>query len=230
MTTNTVTLQTAHIVSLGDIEEAKASIKPFIRRTPLIKSMYLSQSITKGNVFLKLENMQFTGSFKFRGASNKINHLTDEQKEKGIIAASAGNHAQGVALTAKLLGIDATIVMPETAPQAKQQATKGYGAKVILKGKNFNETRLYMEELAKENGMTIVHPYDDKFVMAGQGTIGLEILDDIWNVNTVIVPVGGGGLIAGIATALKSFNLQFILSVFNLRMFMVWLSLSIREI
>ncbi len=96
--------------------------------------------------------------------------------------------------------------MPETAPQAKQQATKGYGAKVILKGKNFNETRLYMEELAKENGMTIVHPYDDKFVMAGQGTIGLEILDDIWNVNTVIVPVGGGGLIAGIATALKSFN------------------------
>ncbi|MCE3427500.1 pyridoxal-phosphate dependent enzyme, partial [Staphylococcus aureus] len=103
---------------------------PFIRRTPLIKSMYLSQSITKGNVFLKLENMQFTGSFKFRGASNKINHLTDEQKEKGIIAASAGNHAQGVALTAKLLGIDATIVMPETAPQAKQQATKGYGAKV----------------------------------------------------------------------------------------------------
>nr|WEA35184.1 threonine/serine dehydratase [Staphylococcus aureus]WFO00232.1 threonine/serine dehydratase [Staphylococcus aureus] len=186
MTTNTVTLQTAHIVSLGDIEEAKASIKPFIRRTPLIKSMYLSQSITKGNVFLKLENMQFTGSFKFRGASNKINHLTDEQKE--------------------LLGIDATIVMPETAPQAKQQATKGYGAKVILKGKNFNETRLYMEELAKENGMTIVHPYDDKFVMAGQGTIGLEILDDIWNVNTVIVPVGGGGLIAGIATALKSFN------------------------
>ena len=150
--------------------------------------------------------MQFTGSFKFRGASNKINHLTDEQKEKGIIAASAGNHAQGVALTAKLLGINATIVMPETAPQAKQQATKGYGAQVILKGKNFNETRLYMEELAKENGMTIVHPYDDKFVMAGQGTIGLEILDDIWNVNTVIVPVGGGGLIAGIATALKSFN------------------------
>ncbi|MDK7935752.1 pyridoxal-phosphate dependent enzyme, partial [Lactobacillus crispatus] len=97
-----------------------------------------------------------------------------------IIAASAGNHAQGVALTAQLLGIDATIVMPETAPQAKQQATKGYGAKVILKGKNFNETRLNMEELAKENGMTIVHPYDDKFVMAGQGTIGLEILDDIW--------------------------------------------------
>ncbi|HCY9556915.1 TPA: bifunctional threonine ammonia-lyase/L-serine ammonia-lyase TdcB [Staphylococcus aureus] len=206
MTTNTVTLQTAHIVSLGDIEEAKASIKPFIRRTPLIKSMYLSQNITKGNVYLKLENMQFTGSFKFRGASNKINHLSDEQKAKGIIGASAGNHAQGVALTAKLLGIDATIVMPETAPQAKQQATKGYGAKVILKGKNFNETRVYMEELAKENGMTIVHPYDDKFVMAGQGTIGLEILDDIWNVNTVIVPVGGGGLIAGIATALKSFN------------------------
>ncbi len=128
------------------------------------------------------------------------------KKKKALSQASAGNHAQGVALTAKLLGIDATIVMPETAPQAKQQATKGYGAKVILKGKNFNETRLYMEELAKENGMTIVHPYDDKFVMAGQGTIGLEILDDIWNVNTVIVPVGGGGLIAGIATALKSFN------------------------
>ena len=149
--------------------------------------------------------MQFTGSFKFRGASNKINHLSDEQKLK-VLLAHQPEIMHKVALTAKLLGIDATIVMPETAPIAKQNATKGYGAKVILKGKNFNETRLYMEELAKENGMTIVHPYDDKFVMAGQGTIGLEILDDIWNVNTVIVPVGGGGLIAGIATALKSFN------------------------
>ncbi|TDM13417.1 bifunctional threonine ammonia-lyase/L-serine ammonia-lyase TdcB [Macrococcus bovicus] len=206
MTTNPLVLQTAHIVNIGDIEAAKARIKPYIRETPMIQSMYLSQNVVKGNVYLKLENMQYTGSFKFRGANNKINSLTEEQKAKGIIAASAGNHAQGVALTAKLMGIKATIVMPETAPIAKQKATEGYGATVVLKGDNFNETRLAMEEMAQETGMTIVHPYDDREVMAGQGTIGLEILDHIWNVNTVILPVGGGGLIAGIATALKSFN------------------------
>lgn len=137
---------------------------------------------------------------------NKILHLTEEQKEKGIITASAGNHAQGLALTGKLLGIKATVIMPEEAPIAKQEATRGYGAEVILKGETFNDSRLYMEQLAKETGKTIVHPYDDNEVMAGQGTIGLEILDSIWNLNTVIVPVGGGGLISGVATALKSFN------------------------
>ncbi|KRL61613.1 bifunctional threonine ammonia-lyase/L-serine ammonia-lyase TdcB [Latilactobacillus fuchuensis] len=206
MATNDLVSKTADICNIQDIEEARAIIKPYARETPLIQSMFLSRNVTKGNVFLKMENMQLTGSFKFRGANNKINHLTAEQRERGIVTASAGNHAQGVALTAKILGIDATVVMPEEAPLAKQQATAGYGANVVLHGETFNDARLYMEQLAEEKGLTIVHPYDDREVMAGQGTIGLEILDKIWNVDTVIVPVGGGGLISGVATALKSFN------------------------
>lgn len=206
MATNNLVLKTADICDIRDIEEARATIKPYIRETPLIQSMFLSRNVAKGNVYLKLENMQLTGSFKFRGANNKINHLTEEQRQRGIVTASAGNHAQGVALTAKLLGIDATVVMPEEAPIAKQEATAGYGANVVLHGATFNDARLYMEQLAEEKGMTIVHPYDDREVMAGQGTIGLEILDEIWNVDTVIIPVGGGGLISGVATALKSFN------------------------
>ncbi|UPQ85711.1 bifunctional threonine ammonia-lyase/L-serine ammonia-lyase TdcB [Ignavigranum ruoffiae] len=194
------------ICSLKDIEEAKAIIRPYIRKTPLIRSTFLSQSVAEGNVFLKLENMQYTGSFKFRGANNKINHLSSEQKNRGIIAVSAGNHAQGVALSCQQLGIDATVIMPLQAALTKQAATKGYGAKVILEGDNFNDSRLYMEKLAAEKNLTIVHPYDDPYIIAGQGTIGLEILDELWNVDTVIVPVGGGGLISGIAIALKSFN------------------------
>ena len=199
-------MQTEKYCNIQDIKEAKMMIRDYVRKTPLIQSMFLSNDITGGDVYLKLENMQFTGSFKYRGALNKILHLTEEQKEKGIITASAGNHAQGLALTGKLLGIKATVIMPEEAPIAKQEATRGYGAEVILKGETFNDSRLYMEQLAKETGKTIVHPYDDNEVMAGQGTIGLEILDSIWNLNTVIVPVGGGGLISGVATALKSFN------------------------
>lgn len=206
MTVNSTVMQTEKYCNIQDIKEAKMMIRDYVRKTPLIQSMFLSNDITGGDVYLKLENMQFTGSFKYRGALNKILHLTEEQKEKGIITASAGNHAQGLALTGKLLGIKATVIMPEEAPIAKQEATRGYGAEVILKGETFNDSRLYMEQLAKEKGKTIVHPYDDNEVMAGQGTIGLEILDSIWNVNTVIVPVGGGGLISGVATALKSFN------------------------
>lgn len=206
MTVNSTVMQTEKYCNIQDIKEAKMMIRDYVRKTPLIQSMFLSNDITGGDVYLKLENMQFTGSFKYRGALNKILHLTEEQKEKGIITASAGNHAQGLALTGKLLGIKATVIMPEEAPIAKQEATRGYGAEVILKGETFNDSRLYMEQFAKETGKTIVHPYDDNEVMAGQGTIGLEILDSIWNVNTVIVPVGGGGLISGVATALKSFN------------------------
>lgn len=206
MTVNSTVMQTEKYCNIQDIKEAKMMIRDYVRKTPLIQSMFLSNDITGGDVYLKLENMQFTGSFKYRGALNKILHLTEEQKEKGIITASAGNHAQGLALTGKLLGIKATVIMPDEAPIAKQEATRGYGAEVILKGETFNDSRLYMEQLAKETGKTIVHPYDDNEVMAGQGTIGLEILDSIWNVNTVIVPVGGGGLISGVATALKSFN------------------------
>lgn len=193
-------------VSLQDIEEASHLIHKVGRTTPLLQSMFLSRNVCHGDVYLKLENMQLTGSFKFRGAFNKINHLTSIQKKRGVITASAGNHAQGVALTAHLLGIDAVVVMPHGAPLSKQEATAGYGAKVILHGDNFDEAHQYMEQEAAKKGYTIVDPYDDADVIAGQGTIGLEILDQLWDVDTVIVPVGGGGLISGVATALKNFN------------------------
>ncbi|MGM9903500.1 threonine ammonia-lyase [Enterococcus sp. 10A9_DIV0425] len=192
-------------IAIEDIYEAKNVIKPYARVTPLIQSMFLTAK-TQGQVFLKLENMQLAGSFKFRGAFNKIAHLTQAEKDKGVIAASAGNHAQGVALTAKLLGIKSTIIMPETAPEAKVKATEGYGSKVILHGTVFEEAKAYCEKIVEETGVTYIHPYDDEFIIAGQGTIGLEILDAIWDVDTVIVPVGGGGMIAGIAVAMKTFN------------------------
>ncbi|WP_125763150.1 bifunctional threonine ammonia-lyase/L-serine ammonia-lyase TdcB [Companilactobacillus hulinensis] len=193
-------------VSMKDIEEASHIIHKIGRTTPLIQSMFLSRNVAHGDVYLKLENMQLTGSFKFRGAFNKIQHLSDLEKSKGVIAASAGNHAQGVALTSHLLGIKAVVVMPHGSPIAKQEATAGYGAEVILHGDNFDEAHKFMEEEAKRKGYTIVDPYNDDYVIAGQGTIGLEILDQLWDVDTVIVPVGGGGLISGIATALKSYN------------------------
>lgn len=194
------------ICSLKDIEEARSILKPYIRRTPLIKSNFLSQSIAQGKVYLKLENMQYTGSFKFRGACNKIYHLSPEEKSRGVITVSAGNHAQGVALTSQLLGIPSKVVMPENAPYMKQVASKGYGADLILHGNNFNQARLYTEELVENHALNFIHPYDDPLVIAGQATIGLEILDDLWNVDTVVVPVGGGGLISGLSLALKSFN------------------------
>ncbi|EEN03142.1 L-threonine ammonia-lyase [Bacillus thuringiensis IBL 4222] len=150
--------------------------------------------------------MQLTGSFKFRGAFNKISQLTNEEKERGVIACSAGNHAQGVALSSHLLGIKSKIVMPTSAPQAKVDATRGYGSEVILYGDTFDDAKAKCEEIIKETGETYLHPYDDVEVMAGQGTIGLDILDDMWDVDTVIVPIGGGGIISGIAVALKSFN------------------------
>ncbi|OQO71307.1 threonine ammonia-lyase [Enterococcus villorum] len=192
-------------ISIETINEARKNIKEYVRTTPLIQTMFLS-AFTGGQVFLKLENMQLTGSFKFRGAFNKIVQLTEEEKRQGVIAVSAGNHAQGVALTSKLLGIKSTIVMPETAPMAKVKATENYGAKVILHGKGFDEAKEYCEMLVEQTEVTYIPPYDDAYVMAGQGTVGLEILDAAWDVDTVLVPVGGGGLIAGIATALKSFN------------------------
>lgn len=195
-----------NIVNIHDIEEAKSIVGKYARKTPLVQSMFLSRNIVGGDVFLKLENMQLTGSFKFRGANNKINHLTQEERDRGVITASAGNHAQGVALTGHLLGIDTTVVMPDEAPQMKRDATRGYGAEVDIHGATFDDAHDWMHERAEKEGKTIVDPFNDKYVIAGQGTIGLEILDDIWNVDTVIIPVGGGGLISGMATALKSFN------------------------
>ncbi|WEG73045.1 bifunctional threonine ammonia-lyase/L-serine ammonia-lyase TdcB [Vagococcus intermedius] len=192
-------------VKIEQIREAKHVISQYARQTPLLQSYYLS-SKSGGDVYLKLENMQLTGSFKFRGAFNKIAHLTDEEKAKGVIACSAGNHAQGVALSCKLLGIKSKIVMPIGAPIAKVAATEGYGSTVVLHGDNFDEAKAYCQAVQKETGETFIPPYDDSLVMAGQGSIGLEILDELWDVETVIVPVGGGGLIAGLAVALKAFN------------------------
>ncbi|MDL2212003.1 bifunctional threonine ammonia-lyase/L-serine ammonia-lyase TdcB [Erysipelotrichaceae bacterium OttesenSCG-928-M19] len=192
-------------IDINDIRQAQAVLKGNARKTPLIKSFYFS-SLTDGEVYLKMENMQLTGSFKFRGAFNKISSLSDEERAKGVIACSAGNHAQGVALSSRLLNIKSKIVMPTTAPKAKVEATKGYGSEVILAGDFFDEAKAECENIQNETGETFLHPYDDKYVMAGQGTIGLEILEDLWDVETVVVPVGGGGLISGVAVALKSFN------------------------
>lgn len=150
--------------------------------------------------------MQLTGSFKFRGAFNKMSHLTEAERKAGVIACSAGNHAQGVALSAHLLGVKSKIVMPDTAPQAKVDATRSYHSEVVLHGENFDEAKEESIKIMKETGETFLHPYDDRYVIAGQGTIGLEILDEVWDVETIIVPIGGGGLISGIAIAIKSFN------------------------
>ncbi|MCR6790208.1 bifunctional threonine ammonia-lyase/L-serine ammonia-lyase TdcB [Bacillus thuringiensis] len=192
-------------LNIGNIKKAQKILDGNARKTPLVKSFYLT-SKTGGEIYLKLENMQLTGSFKFRGAFNKISQLTNEEKERGVIACSAGNHAQGVALSSHLLKIKSKIVMPTSAPQAKVDATRGYGSEVTLYGDTFDDAKAKCEEIIKETGETYLHPYDDVEVMAGQGTIGLDILDDMWDVDTAIVPIGGGGIISGIAVALKSFN------------------------
>lgn len=156
------------------------------------------------NVYLKMENLQKTGSFKFRGAYNKINNLTDEEKKKGVIASSAGNHAQGVAKSATSQGISSLICIPAFAPIAKIEATRNYGAEVELVEGGYDDSYIRALELAKEKDLVFLHPFDDKYVIAGQGTIGLEILDQLPQVDRIVVPIGGGGLIAGIAVAVKS--------------------------
>lgn len=192
-------------LSIKEIKDAKVVLDKYARKTPLVKSYYLS-GVTNTDIYLKLENMQLTGSFKFRGAYNKIMSLTDEERATGVIACSAGNHAQGVALSCKLLGVKAKIVMPETAPEAKVDATRGYGAEVVLYGKTFDDAKAKCKEIYEETGEVFLDPFDDVKVMAGQGTIGIEILEDLYDVETVIAPIGGGGLISGLALALKSYN------------------------
>lgn len=193
-------------VTLQDIKDAKETIKDIVKKTDILESAKLS-AMTGANVFYKCENLQKTGSFKVRGACNKIANLTDEEKANGVIASSAGNHAQGVALGAKMTGIKATIVMPATATLAKVTATKGYGAEVVLNGLVYDDAYAKAVELQKETGATFLHPFDDKYVIAGQGTIGLEILEQLdGNVDTIVCPIGGGGIIAGIAVAAKGIN------------------------
>lgn len=189
-------------ITLKDIQEARAAMASVVHKTTLDKSTTFSK-MAGCELYLKLENLQKTGSFKIRGAYNKIRLLSEEEKAKGVIAASAGNHAQGVAYAAGSAGIKATIVMPETAPLAKIMATRGYGAEVVLKGSVYDESFQKAQELQHERGQTFIHAFNDYGVIAGQGTVGLEILEDLEDVSAVVVPIGGGGLIAGIAMAIK---------------------------
>lgn len=193
-------------ITLQDIQNAKETIKDIVKKTDILESVRLSD-LTGANVYYKCENLQKTGSFKVRGACNKIANLTKEEKESGVIASSAGNHAQGVALGAKMNNIEATIVMPATAPLAKVTATKSYGANVVLEGLVYDDAYAKAVELQKETGATFLHPFNDEYVIAGQGTIGLEIFEQLNNkVDTILCPIGGGGIIAGVAVAAKALN------------------------
>ena len=187
-----------------EIKLAQQRLKGVAERTPLIKSYPLSTDDQE--VFIKLENLQRTGSFKIRGAFNKIGSLPEEVRKKGIICSSAGNHAQGVALAGKTFNCPVIACMPETAPQAKIDATLGYGAQIVLSGQVYDDAQDKAHELQKEKGYTYVHAFEDDLVIAGQGTIGLEILEDVKDIDTIVVPIGGGGLIAGITIAAKNIN------------------------
>jgi threonine dehydratase len=193
------------MLQLADVLAARDRVAATARHTPLDYSHTFS-SMTGADVHLKLETFQRTGSFKIRGATNRIATLSEAEREAGVVTASAGNHAQGVALAATRIGVDSKIVMPEHAPNSKVQATESYGAEVVLHGADYDAAAEYAHRLEVEEGRTYVHAFDDEAVMAGQGTIGLEIYEDLPEVETVVVPIGGGGLISGIATALKGKN------------------------
>jgi len=184
------------------VHKAKRVLKDIIERTPLIQSVAISK-LSGRDVFLKLENLQETGAFKLRGAAFAVSQLSLEQKRRGVIAASQGNHAQGVACSAAVQGVSAVIVMPLSTPRVKVDATRRYGAEVILYGKDFDEAYHYSRLISREKGLTYVHPFDDPHVIAGQGTIGLEIIQSLKDIDAIIVPVGGGGLLAGVLQAVK---------------------------
>ena len=189
------------MVTLQMIQEAQESLKGIARKTPLENANRLGE-----NIYIKSENLQLTGAFKIRGAYNKIRSLTPEEASHGVIACSAGNHAQGIALSATKLGIKSVICMPEGAPISKVEATRNYGAEVVLVPGVYDDAAREAERLSKEHGYTFAHPFNDPYVIAGQGTIGLEILNQLENVDVVVVPIGGGGLISGVAFAIKQMN------------------------
>ena len=193
------------MINLIKIKDAQKRLNGVIHKTPLAYAPILSKHLG-ANIYLKKENLQLTGSFKLRGAFSKISLLNEQEKKAGVVAASAGNHAQGVAFSAKHFNIDATIVMPEATPLTKILGVKSYGAKVILAGKNYDEAYEYAINYAKEHNKTFVHPFADDDVIAGQGTIALEVLQELDNIDMFIVPIGGGGLISGIASAVKQIN------------------------
>lgn len=193
------------MISLNKIIQAKRNIDGFVAKTPFGFAPKLSK-IAGADIYLKKENLQITGAYKVRGAFNKIANLDENAKKCGVVAASAGNHAQGVAISAKHFGVKAIIIMPEAAPLSKVSGTKALGAEVILKGNNFDEAYAYALEYAKDNNMSFIHPFDDELVQAGQGTIALEMLDEVSNLDYMVVPVGGGGLISGVASCAKQIN------------------------
>ena len=191
------------MITHHDVVAARRLISGRIHRTPLVTSRTLGEICGDTRVFLKMENFQRTGSFKPRGALNKVLHLTEAQKQAGLVAASAGNHAQAVAYAASSEGVRAIVVMPETAPSSKIEASQRYGAEVILQP-SFADAFRKADELRSEQGYTFIHPYDDEHVIAGQGTIGLEIVEDLPEVDTIVVATGGGGMVVGIAAAVKA--------------------------
>ena len=192
-------------ITYGDVKKAQETQSKIIRKTSLEFSETFSK-LCGAKVFLKNEYEQKTGSFKIRGAYYKIKSLTDDQKSKGVVAASAGNHSQGVAFASSIENIPCTIVMPKTASPAKVAATKGYGAKVVLEGSTYDESWEYAQKISSETNATIIHAFDDPHVIAGQGVIGLEIMEQLPNVDEIYVPIGGGGLVAGIILAVKEKN------------------------
>jgi threonine dehydratase len=190
-------------VTIADIWEAHKLLKPRLHHTPLAPSRTLHE-ITGADIYLKAENTQRSGSFKVRGASFKVSRLSEKERKRGVIAASAGNHAQGVAIAAAQAGVPCTIVMPEAAPLAKVMATQGYGAQVVLHGVTYDDAYQHCLELQEQSGAAFVHAFDDPDVIAGQGTLGLEMLSDLPDADALVVPIGGGGLISGITIAAKA--------------------------
>ena len=192
------------VVTVDDIEAARERLDGVVHRTPLDRSTTFAERSGAASVGLKLENTQRTGSFKIRGAYNKVVQLPSDARERGVVASSAGNHAQGVALAGQLCGVETTIVVPEVTPAAKIEATRGYGAEVLVEGDIYEDSYRRALDIADDEGLTFVHPFDDERIIAGQGTVGLELVEQYPDLDTVLVAIGGGGLISGIGTALKA--------------------------
>jgi len=190
-------------ITLGDVYLARQRIASIAKKTPLIGSPHLS-SLTGRHVRLKLENHQLTGSFKLRGATNKILSLSDEERDRGVITVSSGNHGRAVAYVSQILGVRAVICVPTPVPENKRQAIRDLGAELVVEGENADEAMAYADKLQAESGMTMVHPFDDLTIIAGQGTIGLELLEEFPEIDTIIVPLSGGGLMSGVAFTLKT--------------------------
>ena len=192
-------------ITAADIQKARALIAGRVLRTPMLPAPKLS-ALTGATIFVKYENLQVTNSFKDRGALVKLSALSADERKRGIVAMSAGNHAQAVAYHAARLGIPATIVMPVTTPSVKVASTRAHGAEVVLEGEEISEAQAKCEELIRERKLTLVHPYDDALIVAGQGTAALEMLEDVPDLDVLVIPIGGGGLISGSAIAARSIN------------------------